>query len=76
MTNITQAVNIAASTHADYWLFQVNLDLPYGDIYAMVAKARAEGSTVSYISEDRFLVNHKAWVNASGCVSPVRISNL
>lgn len=76
MTNITQAARIAASRHADYWLGQVNRELPYGDLTAMVAKARAEGATVTQISHDRFLVNHSAWVHTGGCVSPVSTSNL
>lgn len=76
MTTITQAARIAASRYADYWLHQVNRALPYGDIDAMVAKARAEGSTVTQVTPGRFLINHSAWVSVHGCVSPVRTSNL
>lgn len=76
MTTITQATRIAASRNTDYWLGQVNRDLPYGDLPAMIAKARAEGSAVTQISDDRFLVNHTAWVTAHGCVTPVSTRNL
>ena len=71
MTNITQACHIAASRGADYWLQQVNRDLPYGDIDAMVAAARKEGAAVTQISRDRFLVNNTAWVHVHGCISNI-----
>jgi hypothetical protein len=71
MTTISQAAHIAASRNADYWLHQVNRNLPYGDINLMVAAARAEGANVTQVSADRFLVNNSAWVKAHGCVSPI-----
>jgi hypothetical protein len=71
MTTITQAVRIATSRNADYWLQQVNRNLPYGNLTAMIDTAIAEGSTVTQISHNRFLVNHSAWVTAHGCVQPL-----
>ena len=72
MTTITQAVRIAISRNSDYWLHQVNRTLPYGNLSAMIDATIAEDALVTQISDDRFLVNHSAWVHIHGCVSPVR----
>lgn len=71
MTTITQAVRIAISRKADYWLQQVNRTLPYGNLPAMIDAALAEEALVSQISHDRFLVNYSAWVTVNGCVQPL-----
>lgn len=70
MTTIKQAAHIAKGSHADYWLHQVNRDLPYGDADAMMQAARDEGMIVTQFDGKRFLVDYKAWVNIHGCVSP------
>jgi len=70
MTTISQAAHIAFNRHADYWLHQVNRDLPYGDIDAMAEVAKSEGLIVTQKTEKMFLVNYKAWVYAGGNVSP------
>ena len=50
MTTIRQAAYITSNRNAAYWLHQVNRDLPYGDIDAMIAEA------VSHLSGVRLLV--------------------
>ena len=67
---IKQAAHIAKSSNADYWMQQVNRDLPYGDCDAMVAAAENDGLNVTQCDGKRFLVNHTAWVSIYGCVSP------
>ena len=71
MTTITQAVRIAVSRNANYWLQQVNRTLPYGDLPAMINAALAEDALVTQISHDRFLVNYSAWVTSHGSVQPL-----
>ena len=67
---IKQAAHIAKSSNADYWMQQVNRDMPYGDCDAMVNAARQERLIVTQCDGKRFLVNHTAWVSIYGCVSP------
>lgn len=71
MTTIREAAYITSNRHAQYWLRQVNRDLPYGDCAAMVAAAQADGAAVTQISERRFLVDNRAWVTAWGTTEPV-----
>lgn len=70
MTTIKQAAYIAKGRNASYWLSQVNRDLPYGDIDAMIKAASDEGMIVTQSDGTRFLVDYKAWVNVYGCVDP------
>lgn len=71
MTTIRQAAYITSNRNAAYWLHQVNRDLPYGDIDAMIAAAEAEGAVVTQISAQRFLVDHNAWMTAWGTAEPI-----
>ena len=71
MTTIAQAACIAKSQNTTYWLSQVNRELPYGDIDAMIRAAKKEGATVTQSDGKRFIVNNTAWVSVNGNVSPV-----
>lgn len=71
MTTIAQAAHIASQRNADYWLHQVNRDLPYGDIMGMISSAKAEGLSVTQQNDKMFLVNNKAWVTVHGNIRPI-----
>ena len=71
MTTIAQAAHISSQRNADYWLHQVNRDLPYGDIIGMISAAKAEGLSVTQQNDKMFLVDNKAWVKVGGTVSPI-----
>jgi hypothetical protein len=76
MTTIRQAIAIAASSNAAYWLRQVNRDLPYGDLDALADAARAEGLAVTQKCGHHFLIANTAWMNAGGTVTPISANNL
>lgn len=71
MITIREAAYIAASRNTTYWLRQVNRELPYGAIDAMIAAAKAEGAAVTQVGADRFLVDNNGWVTAWGTAEPV-----
>ncbi len=71
MITITQAAYIAKSRNTTYWLSQVNRDLPYGDIAAMIDVAKNEGAIVTQSDGNRFIINNTAWVSVYGNVTPL-----
>lgn len=69
--NIKQAAYVAMNRKASVWLQQINSDLPYGDISALVDVAKSQGCAVTQIHADMFLVDNSAWIKANGCISPI-----